>query len=505
MLQLVLTNELYFLFSIFLLFFFCIHYGIYNKNSLYQLQNQMFTSSSILIIYYIILLFIGIRFVEYSFFNIVLIDSYSLILQIMVAILTLAILVMSRAFIRVERMNYFEMYLLILIAVLGLLFLVELIDLLGIYLSIELVSLSFYILTAFSKHNVYATEAALKYFILGSISSNFILFGFSYMYVVTGMTNMLEINKLIVYYIVGMVDKVYLFHSNILISSCIFSLFFIFLGLLFKIYAAPFHLWIPDIYNHAPLLITAFFSIIPLIPFINVILRFSFYFNVLGSMLSYFFLLFAFCSIIFGALGALFQSKIKRLLAYSAVTHVGYFLLFIYLLLKMNELNIYIVQLLFTYIFLYLVTNVGIFGILTTTYSYLLSNYTNELFHFSKLYKTNWLISFIFAVFFFSVSGIPPLSGFAGKLFLFSSVLSSGDKIFLFFVLMIYATISSFYYVRIIKILYYNEYNEWHFFPVIRYSSSVLIALVFLFVIHFFFFSEYVNIITLYLSLVLLQ
>lgn len=488
MLQIILTNEFYFIFSIFLLFSFCIHYGIFNKKFLYQLQNQIFINSTLFVCYYLLLLCIGIRSIKYSFFNIVLIDTYSLSLQIIITVFTIAILFLSLTFVRIERVNYFEIYLLLLIAVLGLLFLIELIDLLGIYISVELVSLSFHILTAFSKHNVYATEAALKYFILGSISSNFILFGFSYIYVITGMTNIIEINKLIIYYIADSVDKIYLFHSNILVSSIIFSLFFIFLGFLFKIYSAPFHLWIPDIYNNAPLLITAFFSTLPLIPFINIILRFSLYFNILSSFLSYFFLLFAFCSIIFGALGALFQSKIKRLLAYSAVTHVGYFLLFIYLLLKINELNIYLLQLFFTYIFLYLVTNIGIFGILINMYSYIKINHINELFHISKLYKSNWLLCFIFAIFFFSISGIPPLSGFVGKLFLFSSILSLGDKIFLFLVLMLYATISSFYYVRIIKILYFNEYNEWHFFPMIQYSSSILITLIFLFVSHFFFF-----------------
>lgn len=505
MLQIILTNELYFIFSILLLFIFCIYYGLFNNGYLYQIQNQIVINSIIFLSYYVLILLIGINNIKYSFYNITYSYSYSFFLQVIITILTILILLISTAFIRMERINAPELYLLLLIAVLGFLFIVEFVDILGIYLSIELVSLSFYILTAFNKHNIYSSEAALKYFILGSISSNFILFGFSYLYISTGLTNIIEISKLLIIYLVEFTDILYFFHEQIFLSNIIFSLFFVFVGLLFKIYAAPFHLWIPDIYNNSPLIITAFFSTLPLIPFISILLHFTFYFNILGSFLSYFFFFFAFCSIVFGAIGALFQSKIKRLLAYSAITHVGYFLIFIYLLLKVNEINIYLIQLFFTYILLYLITNIGIFGILISLYSYANSVYLNEVFDFSKLSRSNWLLCFILMVFFFSISGLPPLSGFVGKLLLFSSILSFGDKIFLFLTIMFFAVVSCFYYVRIIKILYFNNYIDWHFLPNIQYLCSVVISLVFIFVLHFFFFSDFLNIITLYLSLNFLQ
>lgn len=505
MLQIILTSELYFLFSILLLFIFCIYYGLFNNNYLYQVQNHVVINSIVFLSYYILLLLTGATSIKYSFYTILYSYSYSVLLQAILVVFTILILLISIVFVRFERLNAPELYLLLLVAVLGLLFVVEFVDVLGIYLSIELVSLSFYILTAFNRHNIYSSEAALKYFILGSISSNFILFGFSYLYVVTGLTNIIEISKLIIVYLAECTDALFFFHEQIFLSNMVFSLFFIFIGLLFKIYAAPFHLWIPDIYNNSPLIITTFFSTLPLIPFIGVILSFAFYFNTLGSFLSYFFFIFALCSIIFGAVGALFQSKIKRLLAYSAITHVGYFLIFIYLLLKGNEINIYLIQLLFTYILLYLITNIGIFGILISLYSYSNCEYLNEIFDFCKLNRSNWLLCFVLMVFLFSISGLPPLSGFVGKLLLFSSILSFGDKIFLFVMIMLFAVVSCFYYVRIIKILYFNNNMHWHFFPTIQYISSIIIILIFLFVLHFFFFSEYLNVITLYLAVTFLQ
>lgn len=502
LLQILFINEFYFVFSILLLFIFCIYYGIYSNSKLNRIQNIVVVASTIFLFYLLLITCNGLLTVKYSFFNIIYIDSYCLLLQSIIILLAISIIFISAAYVRLKRMNSFELYLLFLISVFGLLLLVSLVDLLGIYITIELVSLSFYILTTLNKHNVYSNESALKYFILGSISSNFILFGFSYMYMSTGITNMIEINKIILYYFTDFTDMVYIFNENILISNIFFSLFFIFIGLLFKIYSAPFHLWVPDIYNNAPLIITAFFSIVPLVPFINIILRFSFYFNILSPFLSYFFLIFACFSLFLGALGALFQVKMKRLLAFSAITHIGYFLIFIYLLLKINELSIYTIQLLFTYIIIYLITNIGIFTILVNLYSYKNFSHNNELFYFSKLFRSNWLLCFILMVFFFSISGLPPLAGFVSKLLLFINILSFGDKIFIFLLVMFIAIIGSFYYIRIIKILYFNNLDmDWLFLSKMDYICSVLISIILLFIIHFFFFAKYLNIFTLYLAL----
>jgi len=211
MLQIILTSELYFLFSILLLFIFCIYYGLFNNNYLYQVQNHVVINSIVFLSYYILLLLTGATSIKYSFYTILYSYSYSVLLQAILVVFTILILLISIVFVRFERLNAPELYLLLLVAVLGLLFVVEFVDILGIYLSIELVSLSFYILTAFNRHNIYSSEAALKYFILGSISSNFILFGFSYLYVVTGLTNIIEISKLIIVYLAECTDALFFF------------------------------------------------------------------------------------------------------------------------------------------------------------------------------------------------------------------------------------------------------------------------------------------------------
>lgn len=506
-LQFFLINEYYFIFSIFVLFLFCVYIVVASKYNLLSIYKQLVCSSIIFLLFYLILLFIDSSGTQYILFNLIILDDFTIYIQSILIIVSILFILISPTFIVIGKIYSSELYLLLLVAILGFLLLISFVDIIGIYLSIELVSMCFYLLTTFSKQNIYSNEAALKYFILGSISSNFILFGFSFIYISTGMTNLIDVSKLIARYLANFIEIFYIFENNIIIMNLIFAFFFIFIGLFFKIYAAPFHLWIPDIYQSAPVLITAFFNTIPLLSFITIILRCSFYFNVLNPVWNYFFLFFACCSIFFGAICALFQSKIRRLLAYSAVTHIGYFLIFIYLFLYLSQLNIYIIQLFYTYIILYLFTNIGIFSILFNLYVLVRHGamYVDELFCLNKLYKSNGLLSFMFIIFFFSIAGLPPLPGFVGKLFLFSSIIFSNSKILLFFIVLCTAVLSCFYYLRIIKIIYFNNSNGWGFFPIISYTCSIVISIIFLLLFHFFFFSEYINILSMYLAFVFIQ
>lgn len=509
MTQFILINEYYFIFSILVIFIFGMYLTVPGKYRLFSLYRQLVCSSIIFLFFYVLLLLVSPLNANFIFFGVLLSDSSVLFLQIFVVLLSMLFILISPTFILFGRIYAFEFYILILISILGLLFMMTFIDIIGVYLSIELVSMCFYLLTTFNKHDVYSNEAALKYFILGAISSNFILFGFSFMYVTTGMTNMLHISKLLIRFMDSLVDSIYVFESNLLLVNIIFAFIFIFVGLFFKVYAAPFHLWIPDIYQSAPLLITALFSTLPLIPFISTIVRFSLYFNMFNPIWNYFFLFFACCSIIFGTIAGLFQSKLRRLLAYSAVTHVGYFFMFIYLFLYTGNLSIYILQLLFTYLIIYAVTNIGIFSILLNFYAIDRSGsfYLDEIFYLANLYRSNSLLGFIFSVFLFSMSGLPPLPGFVGKLFLFSSIFSSDSKVILFILIVCMAVLSCFYYLRIIKVMYFNNvvHNSVILFPMVSYVNSVVIAIIFLFLVHFFFFPEYVNVFTLYLVLSLVQ
>lgn len=504
MVQFIFISEYYFIFSILVVFICSLYLSIPSKYGLVSVYPQVTCSSIISLFFYLVLLLSCPNDVYFIFYNVILIDNFVVFLQAAVVVLSLLFVLVSPTFISLGRIYAFEFQLLILVSILGLLLMIAFIDVVGLYLSIELVSMCFYLLTTFNKHDVYSNEAALKYFILGAISSNFILFGFGFLYISTGMTNILDISKLLAHYLNSTICTVYMFETNLLLANLVFSLFFIFIGLFFKIYAAPFHLWIPDIYQGAPLLITGLFSTLPLIPFITVILRFVLYFNMFNSIWSYFFLFFACCSILFGAIAGLFQSKLRRLLAFSAVTHVGYFCMFIYLFLYFGSMDIHMVQLLFTYVLIYLLTNIGVFSILTNLRILCRfgSFYLDELSYLSKLYKSNSLLAFVFSIFLFSMSGLPPLPGFIGKLFLFSSIFFDANRVVLFILVICMAVLSSFYYLRVIKIMYFNiSSNDWMFFSRISYANAVIISIIFLFLLHFFFFPELISVFTMHIVL----
>lgn len=507
MLQFLLTNEFYFIFSILIIFLFCVHFSIASKYQLYSLHPLLVFSSAIILFFYLLVVSVGFSSAQFTFSGLMYLDSANLLVQLIIGFISTLLIFLSSSLSKYERINSSEFYLLFLVAVLGLFFLVSFTDLIGLYICIELVGMCSYLLATLNKKNVYSNEAALKYFVLGSISSNFILFGFSFVYVSTGLTNLLEISKLIACYLLDYANVIYFFENSTVIVHLLFAFFFVFIGLFFKMYAAPFHFWIPDIYNGSTLFVTAFISTLPLVPFVSLLLRLLWCISLTSQVWSYLFLFFACCSVILGAVGALFQSKIKRLLAFSAITHIGYFFMFIYLFLQLNQHSIYYVQLLFTYIMLYLVTTLGIFCVLVNLYSHIRgsSMYLNELHSLRKLYRSNRLLCLILVVFFFSLAGLPPLPGFIGKLFLFTSILSSGSKMLLFYIVVFIAVLSCFYYLRLVKLLYFGDAVHWGYFPIITYSSSVIVVIVFLFVSHFFLFSEYVNVFSLYTSLVFVQ
>ena len=222
---------------------------------------------------------------------------------------------MCLGYFKEESLNAFESIVLILLSTCSMLFMISAYDLIAMYLAIELQSLCFYVIAASKRDSEFSTEAGLKYFILGAFSSGILLFGCSMIYGFTGVTNFEELAKIFTGY------EITLFGAQ---SSGIFmGILFIAVGFLFKITAVPFHMWAPDVYEGSPTLVTAFFSIAPKISILANMVRvfiYSFYDPTWQQ-------LFFFCSIasmILGALAAMAQNKVKRLLAYSSIGHVGY-------------------------------------------------------------------------------------------------------------------------------------------------------------------------------------
>ncbi len=335
-----------------------------------------------------------------------------------------------------------EFVLLILLATTGMMFLVASQDLLVIFISLELLSLSVYILAGFDKHSPRSAEAALKYFLFGGMSAAFMLFGFSLLYGFSNSTNLLQIAGAI--------------HAGPLNPLVILAIVTTVVGFGFKIAAAPFHFWAPDVYQGAPIPSAAF------IASGSKVASFFIFFQVLvlgfagaeGSATWHHFqsgwvpviVTVAVASMLLGNLVAITQTSLRRLIAYSAVAHAGYMLL---AFVAHSEQSL---AALLYYVATYAVATLGIFGVLTVTEKQLGSDKISDLAGLSR--RAPFLSACLF-IFVLSLAGIPPLSGFLAKFLLFTSVLaaSAGSKLLIWLIIFAIgmSAVSLFYYLRVLK------------------------------------------------------
>nr|YP_009441358.1 NADH dehydrogenase subunit 2 [Lympha mucosa]ATN23367.1 NADH dehydrogenase subunit 2 [Lympha mucosa] len=352
---------------------------------------------------------------------------------------------LSLSYAKYEKLISFEYWILALLALVGMLFVIQSCDLLSMYLSIEFQSLVFYILASFKRTSEFSTEAGLKYFILGAFSSALLLFGSSILYGLTGLTNFNDYSKLIA----GLI-----FTNNVTLSyAIIFGLIVIIVSLLFKISSAPFHIWSPDVYDGAPTATTAFFSILPKLVILCLSLRFCLlYFHDYFYLWQNIILFSAYLSILIGTFSAFQQSKFKRFLAYSSINHVG----FILLGFTSGELE-GIFGVLF-YSITYIILMLGTFLFLISLRHYYFPThyqirYLKDLLFLSE---TNSVLALSLSLLLFSMAGIPPLLGFFSKIFvLLPSLQNNVYSLSIFAVLM--SCISCFYYIRLIKIMYFDK------------------------------------------------
>ena len=384
-------------------------------------------------------------------------DSFSIFIKILILISSLFILYSSQVFIKDNNINKFEYPIIFLIAILGMFFMVSSNDLILFYLGLELQSLALYILTAIDRDNLKSTESGIKFFILSALSSGLLLYGCSLLYGFTGSTNFEIINK-------------ELTSENI---GAVFAMVFILVGLAFKVSAVPFHMWTPDVFEGSPSSITSFFAIVPKIAGIAVFIRFMQipFENILIEWQSIIIFL-SIASMILGAVAAIGQKNIKRLIAYSSIGHIGYALAGI----ATGTSSGYSSSVL--YITIYAVMNLGIFGCI-----FLMKKdgkYTEEINDLSGISKNHPLISLSFLIILFSLAGIPPLGGFFAKFYIFLSVVES-EMYTLAIIGLLTTVISAFYYLKIIKIIYFDEitkpFDENKSFSI---SGTIFITCVFL-------------------------
>ncbi len=384
-------------------------------------------------------------------------DSFSIFIKILILISSLFILYSSQVFIKDNNINKFEYPIIFLIAILGMFFMVSSNDLILFYLGLELQSLALYILTAIDRDNLKSTESGIKFFILSALSSGLLLYGCSLLYGFTGSTNFEIINKELTSENVG----------------AVFAMVFILVGLAFKVSAVPFHMWTPDVFEGSPSSITSFFAIVPKIAGIAVFIRFMQipFENILIEWQSIIIFL-SIASMILGAVAAIGQKNIKRLIAYSSIGHIGYALAGI----ATGTSSGYSSSVL--YITIYAVMNLGIFGCI-----FLMKKdgkYTEEINDLSGISKNHPLISLSFLIILFSLAGIPPLGGFFAKFYIFLSVVES-EMYTLAIIGLLTTVISAFYYLKIIKIIYFDEitkpFDENKSFSI---SGTIFISCIFL-------------------------
>ena len=325
-------------------------------------------------------------------------DAFSNYFKILILISSLFVLNASKKFIIENRLDKFEYPIIILLSILGMFFMVSSNDLILFYLGLELQSLSLYILAAIDRDNLRSTESGIKYFVLSALSSGLLLYGCSLLYGFTGSTNFDVI-------------AVQLVKEN---TGAVFAMVFILVGLAFKVSAVPFHMWTPDVYEGAPTSITSYFAVVPKIAGVALLIKFMLipFSNILFEW-QMIIIFISIASMILGAIAAIVQKNLKRLLAYSAIGHIGYTLAGVATGVESGyESSI-------TYISIYVVMNIGAFSCL-----YLLKKdgvYKENISDLSGISKKHPLLAVSFLIILFSLAGIPPLGGFFCKILCFLS------------------------------------------------------------------------------------
>ena len=403
--------------------------GVFLKNSF----NLIFNLSSIIIIITIAIIFNRPNIEEKIFLESFTRDAFSNFFKILILVSSLFVLNTSKNYIIDKKLDKFEYPIIILLSILGMFFMVSSNDIILFYLGLELQSLSLYILASIDRENLKSSESGIKYFILSALSSGLLLYGCSLLYGFTGSTNFdliaNELNK-----------------EN---TGAVFAMVFILVGLAFKISAVPFHMWTPDVYEGAPTSITSYFAVVPKVAGLAVLIKFMFipFSNILSEWQTIIIFI-SIASMILGAVAAISQKNIKRLLAYSSIGHIGY------ALAGVATGNISGYQSAIVYISIYVIMNIGIFSCL-----YLLKKdgeYKENISDLSGISKKHPLLAISFLIILFSLAGIPPLGGFFAKFYVFSAVLE--QQMFTLAIIGLLTTvISAFYYLKIIKIIYFDN------------------------------------------------
>jgi NADH-quinone oxidoreductase subunit N len=342
-------------------------------------------------------------------------------------------ILMSLDYLVVEEQQKFEYAILILLSTTGMLMLISAADLIALYLGLELMSLALYVLAAVNRDSVRSTEAGLKYFVLGALSSGMLLYGASLIYGFTGTISFAGIAKAATGGGIGLV----------------FGLVFLFAGFCFKISAVPFHMWTPDVYEGAPTPITAFFAAAPKVAGIAMFVRTTIVaFPEIAVQWQQIVVFVAIASMALGAFAAIGQRNIKRLMAYSSIGHMGF------ALVGLAAGTAEGVQGVLVYMAIYVAMTLGTFACILAMRRD--GKLVEEISDLAGLARTNPTMALVFVVLLFSLAGIPPLAGFFAKFYVFLAAIKAG--LFTLAVIgMLASVVGAYYYLLIVKVMYFDE------------------------------------------------
>jgi len=363
-----------------------------------------------------------------------LVDDYARFLKVLTLIGSAGALLLSLDYLRVERQAKFEFGALFLLSTLGMLMLISASDLIALYLGLELMSLSLYVVAAFERENARSTEAGLKYFVLGALSSGMLLYGASLIYGFTGTVNFAGIAKATV-------------HGAGL--GLIFGLVFLFVGFCFKISAVPFHMWTPDVYEGAPTPVTAFFAAAPKVAAIAIFVRATVVaFPGITHEWQQIVVFVSIASMALGSFAAIGQRNIKRLMAYSSIGQMGY------ALVGLAAGTAEGVQGVLVYMSIYVAMTLGTFAVILAMRRD--GRMVESIGDLAGLSRTHPTMAFLLAMLLFSLAGIPPLAGFFAKFYVFLAAIKAG--LYLLAVIgVLTSVVGAYYYLAIVKIMYFDE------------------------------------------------
>ena len=417
-------------------------------------------------------------------------DEGTRITKLIIILITVCALFIIHEAFKIQKLNFFEFYSILLLSILSLLIMVSSSDLILFYLAMEMQALCFYVLAALNRNSTFSVEAGLKYFVSGSFISGFYLLGCSLIYGTLGTLNLHNINLLTLFNI----DT----YSSELNFIVLIGIILVTSTLLFKLACAPFHFWSPDVYDGAPIASTLVFAVLPKFAVFFFFIKWINSLNILFTNISDILLIFGIFSAFVGTFFALNQKRVKKLIIYSSIAQTGF------LVAALSGNNIDSFTSVYFFLIIYLITSILIWGHFIVFYKFygqtakfyskdLAPLYLSSL---ANLVKTNSFWAFSFVIIFFSIAGIPPLTGFLAKMLIIYELVAS-NKLFGAIALVFISAVSAYYYIRMIKVVYFEPIKEssksYNNFTIIFFDENldriyfIFVVLLFLLVILFYF------------------